>query len=94
MAMPRTKRGGPTAGWLTAVLVAAACSGSAGSATTAAPETVAEDVHNFNLTALTRSMIAPPLATGSPSGGNKLLLVVTDAASPTPHRANRMSPSV
>ncbi len=44
-------------------------------------ETIAEDVHYFNLATTTRFMAAPVIPPSE--GGSKLLLVVTDPASPT-----------
>ena len=54
-----------------------------------APKTIAEDVHNFNLASMTRFMSAPVIPPDE--GGNRLLLVVTDAGSLTAQETARQS---
>ena len=54
-----------------------------------APETIAEDVHHFNLTGVTRFMAAPEIPPSE--GGGKLLLVVADPANPNAQEVARQS---
>jgi len=60
MAKPHARRGRPAAGWLAALLVATACSGTSGSTTTEAPQTQAKSSPSSTTVS---STAAPPQTT-------------------------------